>query len=219
MPEKPVKKRLPLKYIILVSLISAIVIPAAVIYILNAYDPLPDNPDLSYSVNINSFGQTFDYKGYKKSKGDAESRMENNPPAGIQWQKPAPIWHDEQYLYTSDYIISIRANTLCIYDINTGEVKPIYEPKITDGQILMALCASETGLYLSCQHTDMKYWPTNTDEINGTYSFSFETGEWKKLTGKAYRILAQFDEDCLYGFGNYTSALIPDKTDRIKLTE
>ena len=123
----------------------------------------------------------------------------------IEWPiiKSDDFIHDT-YLYTFDYALHIGGSAIDMYTYKTREIKRIFETDKSD-EVRMAATARGNDIYVSRQVTG-NYYPEDGlafVDINGTYHYDIESGEWTKISNYRCSSLVLYDEKCLYGYKNY----------------
>ena len=123
----------------------------------------------------------------------------------IEWPiiKSDDFIHDT-YLYTFDYALHIGGSAIDMYTYKTREIKRIFETDKSD-EVRMAATARGNDIYVSRQVT-ANYWPEDGlafADINGTYHYDIDSGEWTKISIYRCSSLVLYDEKCLYGYKNY----------------
>lgn len=103
-------------------------------------------------------------------------------------------------LYTSDYALSYSFDSIEMFIYETREKKKIYTPDGGAANVSMSIVANGNKLYVSRQCIDFKYYRVKNKKINGTYIYDITEDTWTKLSDKTYTVLAQFDENYLYGY-------------------
>ena len=102
------------------------------------------------------------------------------------------------YIFTEKGYIYLAADSIEIYSFETGLNESIYS--IFDGIMTLAACANDDYLYVSRRLVDIKFCPIkDSNNVNGTYRYSFENSEWEKINDTVYSDLAFFDGNYLYG--------------------
>lgn len=107
------------------------------------------------------------------------------------------------YLYTTDFALRISGHSLDLYTYKTDEMQRIYATTADQNMVIMAISAGKDNLYISRQLVDLKFWPLENNEINGTCRYEIQTGSWARVSDETCSILVQFDEHSLYGYDSY----------------
>ncbi len=102
----------------------------------------------------------------------------------IDWPKAAISMWSPQFMYSSDYIVRLADSEIDVYDVKTGEIKVVFSD---NGFLQISAFMTDKELCFSQWAVDVANWP-KYKEADGTYKYTFETGELEKIS----------DEDCWY---------------------
>ncbi len=101
---------------------------------------------------------------------------------------------DFHYLANTNYIIRISDTAIDVYNIATEEIKEIF----SGNRINYSIFITENEIVFSQWEKDIKNWPVKA-EANGTYKYSFKTGEIQKICNGKYQELTLINEHILIG--------------------
>lgn len=112
----------------------------------------------------------------------------------IEWTDLKNAKNDTNHSFArlGDKIMHTTDNILEVYDLASGEMTTVLEGKSR----LIYASMTEDAVYYSNRAVDISLW-TVKDEKNGTYKFSFETGETKKISNRKYHYVVAIEEDIL----------------------
>lgn|GEM_PF-4406849 len=156
-----------------------------------------------------------------------EDRTPHNgyfPFADSEHPQQIPYREENSFLVTERRIVYLFEDCVILLDRETGEeteIRPWNAEELETGKITWAACASDTELYLSAYYNDGQpwHWPRlDLHRINGTYRYTFTTGEWKRVSGRVYSKLRQYDDTYLWGVRcSYVSFPGGDRLERIRV--
>jgi len=112
----------------------------------------------------------------------------------IEWTDLKNAKNDTNHSFArlGDKIMHTTDNILEVYDLASGEMTTVLRGKSR----LIYASMTEDAVYYSNRAVDISLW-TVKDEKNGTYKFSFETGETEKISNKKYHYVVAIEEDIL----------------------
>ena len=97
-------------------------------------------------------------------------------------RRPDGMCNDDPYfLSTEGYIVRYYSDGIDVYDRKSGEIKEIWFASHIQTSILI----TDKELCFSAWEVDMGNWPVIGGK-QGTYKYSFETGELKKISNRTY---------------------------------
>ena len=100
---------------------------------------------------------------------------------------------ETQFLCSSDYIVRVASGGVDIYNVKSGELKEVFAGSFMQMYAFM----TDKELCFSQWEVDMKFWPLS-EEADGTYKYTFETGELEKISNEDCWYLAVLDERTLF---------------------
>ena len=100
---------------------------------------------------------------------------------------------ETRFLCSSNYIVRVTSGGVDAYNVKSGELKEVFAGSF------MQMCAFMTDkeLCFSQWEVDMKFWPLS-EEADGIYKYTFETGELEKISNEDCWYLAVLDERTLF---------------------
>jgi hypothetical protein len=101
---------------------------------------------------------------------------------------------DTYYFETSKYVVRIIADGVDVYNKTTEEAKNIF----LGGHVQMSIFVTESEIVFSHWEVEVGNWPWD-DEENGTYKYSFETGETEKICDAKLEKLTVINKHILLG--------------------
>lgn len=187
------KKLFKNKAIISVSVVFIVVALIASIFIDVSFAGTPlESKNMLYVISISN--------GYISSS----IRYENPPSASevselekITWpeRRPDYMCNDNPYfLSTEGYIVRYYSDGIDVYDRKSGEIKEIWSASHIQTSILI----TDKELCFSAWEVDIGNWPVIGGK-QGTYKYSFETGELEKISNRTYWDLSIKNNHILFG--------------------
>ncbi len=131
-------------------------------------------------------------EGIKHNVGQLES---------LEWPERTYCYlcgDDAYYSETSEYVVRIVSDGIDVYNKTTGEAKNIF----LGSHVRMSVFVTENEVIFSQWEVDVGNWPCD-DEENGTYKYSFETGETEKICDGKYKKLTVINKHIIFGTDDF----------------
>lgn len=151
---------------------------------------------VSYDHHGLFFTDYFVHKYFSFEDKEIKTKFED-----IEWTDLKNVRNDNEHSFAwlGDKILHTTDNVIEVYDLAAEEMITVL-----DGRGTRLICASitEDAVYYSNWMVDIAFWPLK-DEKNGTYKYSFETGETEKISNKKYYYVVAIEEDVLVVEGSF----------------